>query len=101
MSLREALIESIKNKVPFLGICLGMHLLMDSSEEGGNSKGLGVIGGNVVKFRGVDKIPHMGWNSVELLRDIPLFEGIGNNRYFYFVHSILLLCALLPCKPLR
>ena len=87
MSLREALIESIKNKVPFLGICLGMHLLMDSSEEGGNSKGLGVIGGNVVKFRGVDKIPHMGWNSVELLRDVPLFEGIGNNRYFYFVHS--------------
>jgi len=73
--------------VPFLGICLGMHLLMESSEEGGNLKGLGVIEGNVLRFRGVDKVPHMGWNSVELLRDIPLFEGIGSNQYFYFVHS--------------
>ena len=87
ISLRDALLESIKNKVPFLGICLGMHLLMESSEEGGNLKGLGVIEGNVLRFRGVDKVPHMGWNSVELLRDIPLFEGIGSNQYFYFVHS--------------
>ncbi|HIP15819.1 MAG TPA: imidazole glycerol phosphate synthase subunit HisH [Methanothermococcus okinawensis] len=87
MSLRDALLESIKNKVPFLGICLGMHLLMESSEEGGDSKGLGVVKGNVVKFRGVKKIPHMGWNSVELLKDTPLFEGIGNNQYLYFVHS--------------
>jgi len=87
ISLRDAIIESIRNKVPFLGICLGMHLLMESSEEGGDSKGLGVIEGNVVKFRNVEKIPHMGWNSVELLKDTPLFEGIGNNQYFYFVHS--------------
>ena len=60
ISLRDAIIESIRNKVPFLGICLGMHLLMESSEEGGDSKGLGVIEGNVVKFRNVEKIPHMG-----------------------------------------
>jgi len=87
MSLREALVECIESNIPFLGICLGMHLLMESSEEGGNSKGLGVIEGKVIKFRDVEKIPHIGWNSVELLRDIALFEGIGDNQYFYFVHS--------------
>ena len=87
ISLREALLESIENKVPFLGICLGMHLLMESSEEGGDLEGLGVVEGKVIRFRGVDKIPHMGWNNVELLRDTPLFEGIGNKQYFYFVHS--------------
>ncbi|MBW9223333.1 imidazole glycerol phosphate synthase subunit HisH [Methanothermococcus sp. SCGC AD-155-E23] len=87
ISLREALLESIENKVPFLGICLGMHLLMESSEEGGDLEGLGVVEGKVIRFRGVDKIPHMGWNNVELLRDTPLFEGVGNKQYFYFVHS--------------
>ena len=87
ISLREALLESIENKVPFLGICLGMHLLMESSEEGGDLEGLGVVEGKVIRFRGVDKIPHMGWNKVELLRDTPLFEGVGNKQYFYFVHS--------------
>lgn len=87
ISLREALLESIENKVPFLGICLGMHLLMESSEEGGDLEGLGVVEGRVIRFRGVDKVPHMGWNNVELLRDTPLFEGIGNSQYFYFVHS--------------
>jgi len=86
LSIGEAILESI-NKVPFLGICLGMQLLMESSEECPNCLGFGVFEGNVIKFRNVEKIPHMGWNSVNLVKDMPLFEGIKNNEYFYFVHS--------------
>jgi glutamine amidotransferase len=85
-TLKDVICKAIK-EVPFLGICLGMQLLMEVSEECENSKGLGVIKGNVIKFRDVEKIPHMGWNSVEQVKDIPLFEGIKNNEYFYFVHS--------------
>ena len=87
-SIGDAIYQSIKNKIPFLGICLGMHLLMEYSEEGENSKGLGIIKGGVIKFkRSVEKIPHIGWNNVKQLVDTPLFEGIKNNEYFYFVHS--------------
>ena len=87
-SIRDAICQSIDNKVPFLGICLGMHLLMENSEEGEDSKGLGIIKGNVIKFKeSVEKIPHMGWNNVEQVVDMPLFDGIKNNEYFYFVHS--------------
>jgi len=85
-TLKDVICKAIK-EVPFLGICLGMQLLMEVSEECENSKGLGVIKGNVIKFRDVEKIPHMGWNNVEQVKDIPLFEGIKNNEYFYFVHS--------------
>lgn len=85
-ALKDAICNAV-NEVPFLGICLGMQLLMEVSEECKDSKGLGVIRGNVIKFRNVEKIPHMGWNNVEQLKDIPLFEDIKNNEYFYFVHS--------------
>ncbi|ABR55777.1 imidazole glycerol phosphate synthase subunit HisH [Methanococcus aeolicus] len=87
-SLKEVIGKAVEN-VPFLGICLGMQLLMEQSEECGDSKdgGLGIIKGDVLKFKGVEKIPHMGWNNVEQVKDIPLFEGIKNNEYFYFVHS--------------
>ncbi len=85
-TLKDTIYNAVK-EVPFLGICLGMQLLMEVSEECGNSKGLGIIKGNVIKFKDVEKIPHMGWNNVEQLKDIALFEGIKNNEYFYFVHS--------------
>ncbi|MDK2790904.1 MAG: imidazole glycerol-phosphate synthase subunit HisH [Methanothermococcus sp.] len=85
-SLKDIINNSI-NKVPFLGICLGMQLLLERSEENSALSGLGAIKGNVVKFKDVGKIPHMGWNNVEQVKDIPLFEGIKNNEYFYFVHS--------------
>ena len=85
-SLKEVICNAVK-KVPFLGICLGMQLLMERSEECSDSEGLGIIKGDVIKFKDVEKIPHMGWNSVEQVKDIPLFEGIKNNEYFYFVHS--------------
>ena len=85
-TLKDVICRAVK-EVPFLGICLGMQLLMEVSEECGSSEGLGIIKGNVIKFRDVEKIPHMGWNNVEQVKDIPLFEGIKNNEYFYFVHS--------------
>ena len=87
-SLKEVICKVVED-VPFLGICLGMQLLMEQSEECGapQESGLGIIKGDVLKFNGVEKIPHMGWNNVEQVKDILLFDGIKNNEYFYFVHS--------------
>ncbi|TAF32392.1 MAG: imidazole glycerol phosphate synthase subunit HisH [Cytophagales bacterium] len=70
-------------KKPFLGICLGMQLLLDESEEG-NTKGLGIFSGKVQKFPPKDRVPHMGWNEVE--GNGPLYKGL-NKAHFYFVHS--------------
>ncbi|RMF88901.1 MAG: imidazole glycerol phosphate synthase subunit HisH [Methanobacteriota archaeon] len=72
---------------PLLGICLGLQLLFTESEEGGRNPGLDVIRGRVVRFGGDVKVPHMGWNSVHIRRDTPLFKGIRDGSYFYFVHS--------------
>jgi glutamine amidotransferase len=72
---------------PFLGICLGLQLLFTESEEGGRSRGLGILGGRVVRFAGSRKVPHMGWNTLEVRRESPLLEGIKDGSYFYFVHS--------------
>lgn len=76
----------IENKRPFLGICLGLQLLFSQSEEHGKTEGLDVIKGVVKKFQGNVKIPHMGWNQIRF-KDCDLFKGIGDNSYFYFVHS--------------
>ena len=93
-SLRRAgLVEPIRGlTVPFLGICLGMQLLFESSEEE-ECRGLGMLSGSVRRFdNSCLKVPHVGWNQVELQADSPrpaqrLFEGIGSGGYFYFVHS--------------
>jgi len=91
--LREAKMEapvreSVAAGVPFLGVCIGMQLLFDESEEDGLSEGLGLIPGRVVRFENdVLKVPQIGWNQVSWLRDDPLLEGIADNSYFYFVHS--------------
>ncbi|MFT6791467.1 MAG: glutamine amidotransferase [Cellvibrionaceae bacterium] len=80
---------------PLLGICVGMQVLLDHSEENGGVRGLGLLPGDV-KFFGDSlqdsqgdrlKVPHMGWNTVEQTLDHPLWHGIQNNSYFYFVHS--------------
>ena len=83
--------EAVKvNKVPILGICLGMQLLFDSSEEG-NSDGLGWIPGSVIKFSFKNdvnlKIPHMGWNTVEIKKESKLIKMTEKELRFYFVHS--------------
>ncbi len=86
--LLDAVISFIGSGRPYLGICLGMQVLFEESEEFGKHKGLGVIKGKVVRFPDtVGKIPHMGWNSVDILKKHPVLEGIKNGDYFYFVHS--------------
>ena len=87
--LKEIVIEATRG-VPLLGICLGMQMLMDTSEEHGIHKGLGLIPGKVRRFpRGSgQKVPHMGWNSLVIEQsDNPLFAGFGPDEYVYFVHS--------------
>ncbi|MDA9975457.1 imidazole glycerol phosphate synthase subunit HisH [Alphaproteobacteria bacterium] len=87
----KALVElHAMKKLPILGICLGMHLLADTSMEGGISKGLGLLPGNVerlAKTREEERIPHIGWNDVETQRLDPLFENIATGTDFYFVHG--------------
>nr|WP_298996107.1 imidazole glycerol phosphate synthase subunit HisH [uncultured Allomuricauda sp.] len=81
--------KALKQKIPVLGICLGMQLLCNASEEG-EEKGLGWIDADVVRFRPEDKvykIPHMGWNYVAIPKESRLFRDIYENPKFYFVHS--------------
>lgn len=83
--------ESIDSGKPFLGICLGLQLLFTESEEFGISKGLDIIKGRVIRFKGPEfrdlKIPHMGWNSVSVKRRAPALQDVPDNSYVYFVHS--------------
>lgn len=72
---------------PFLGVCLGMQLLFEESEEDGLHRGLGLLPGRVVRLSGGVKIPHMGWNSLRLLRPSPLLDGCATGDYVYFIHS--------------
>lgn len=84
--------EVVRRKIPFLGICLGLQLLFDSSEECPGVSGLGILKGKVVRFdeREGYKIPHMGWNSLHLKNDGRLFKDIPEQSYVYFVHSYYL-----------
>ena len=86
----EAIRYSRENKIPFLGICLGLQVLFSESEEHGRCKGLDIIPGKVKKFAPGLKIPHMGWNSIKFKKQTgkgKIFAGITNGAYFYFVHS--------------
>lgn len=71
---------------PMLGICLGMQLLFERSEEFGEHQGLGLLAGKVVRFQGDFKIPHMGWNKLKFVQSSPLFQGLDEG-HVYFVHS--------------
>jgi glutamine amidotransferase len=82
----EALIEVVESGVPVLGICIGMQILFDASEEG-NEKGWGLIPGDVVRLPANVRVPHMGWNNLHLQRHSKLLDGITDADYFYFVHS--------------
>jgi len=85
------LVDVIKRNAqekPFLGICLGLQLLFDHSEENGGTKGLSIMSGNVIKFEKNElKIPHMGWNTVKQSIEHPLWHNINDNARFYSVHS--------------
>ncbi len=94
LNLVEPILNSIKIGKPFLGICLGLQILFTISEEFGETSGLNLVKGKVVRFSSKDtstttrlKIPHMGWNSITIRKDLPLFSGIEDGSFFYFVHS--------------
>jgi glutamine amidotransferase len=85
----ESLLRSIEKGKPYLGICLGLQILFSESEEFGSHKGLDLIKGRVVRFKPdpEHKVPHMGWNTVEIEREVPMLQGIVSGDFFYFVHS--------------
>lgn len=89
-----ALVDPIKRVIargtPFLGICLGMQLLFDESEEFGPVRGLGILPGRVVRFKFDDatrKVPHMGWNQIRKTQTVPHLAGLDDGAFVYFVHS--------------
>lgn len=93
--LVEVIHEVIKKGTPFLGICLGLQLLFEHSDESQGVKGLGVLKGEILRLpdkKGM-KIPHMGWNSLRIRPGMRLFTGIESGEYVYFVHSYYLQAA--------
>lgn len=86
-NIRAALISAIQKGVPYLGICLGLQALFESSEEAPGLKGLGLLSGNVSALPANVKLPHMGWNQIAAKLDSKLLQGIDPAAYFYFAHS--------------
>lgn len=84
--------EVVEKGIPFLGICLGLQLMFESSEEAPGVEGLGLLKGKIVRIPEGDglKVPHMGWNSLSFPKEGRLFAGIPENSYVYFVHSYYL-----------
>lgn len=91
--LDQAINEVLRQDKPLLGICLGLQMLMEASEENGLHKGLGIVPGRVIKFQlpAQYKVPHMGWNSITPAVGSRIFAGIAPESYFYFVHSYYVL----------
>lgn len=87
--LIEPIREIVRQKKPFLGICLGFQLLFSESEEFGKQKGLDLFPGKVIGFHADEnlKVPHMGWNRIEKKKESPFLDGIATGDYVYFVHS--------------
>lgn len=90
--LTETIRQVALKGVPFLGICLGLQLMFESSQESEGTAGLGLLKGRILKIPDCPglKIPHMGWNSLDIRPDSRLFAGIGQGAYVYFVHSYYL-----------
>lgn len=87
LGVREILINRIHSGVPFLGICVGLQCLFDGSEESPTVRGLGILPGEVKRFQGTVRVPHMGWNSLQAIRPSRLLEGLGDDVFTYFAHS--------------
>ena len=90
--LVDTLRKAVEKGIPLLGICLGMQLLFDGSDESEGVEGLSILPGKITRIpaNGVDKIPHMGWNSLEFPKQSKLFAGINEGAFVYFVHSYYL-----------
>jgi imidazole glycerol-phosphate synthase subunit HisH len=87
LGLREPLLERIESGVPFLGICIGLQCLFESSEEAPGARGLGVFSGTIKRFVGSARIPHMGWNSLIQKKPTRLLRGLDDDAFTYFAHS--------------
>ena len=90
LKLLDVIRKVVERGTPFLGICLGTQIVFDRTEEDGGTTGIGLVPGSVNLFKPSsrrDKVPQMGWNSVEIVRKHPILNGIKDNSYFYFVHS--------------
>ncbi len=87
--LSDALLQSLEEGKPLLGICLGLHLLFTRSHEGGLKNGLDLIQGEVVKLPDTVKTPHVGWNTIHIAKPNPLVENVQNNSFMYFVHTYI------------
>ena len=85
--LTPVLREAIERGTPLLGICIGMQLLFEESEEHGQYRGLGVLPGRVRRFEGELPVPHMGWNTLRSRRPHPVMDGVEDGAHVYFVHS--------------
>ncbi len=87
LGVRDAFIERIGDGIPFLGICLGLQALFESSEEAPEARGLGIFAGAVRRFPSDARVPHMGWNSLALQGASRLLANVGEDPYLYFAHS--------------
>lgn len=87
MGVRNAFVTQIKKQVPFLGICLGLQGLFETSEEAPEQLGLGIFPGEVKRFNTSARVPHMGWNSLDSSRPSRLLAGLPEHPYVYFAHS--------------
>jgi len=86
-AVKETLLEAVERGTPLLGICLGLQLFFPESEEG-PGKGLALFEGRTVRLRGAVKVPHMGWNTLRLVKPNEFFDGVADEVYVYFVHSL-------------
>lgn len=90
--LEKVILDTVEKRTPFLGICLGLQLLFERSDESDGVSGLGILPGEIVRIpdRGDLKVPHIGWNSLDYPSEGTLFQGIPEGSYVYFVHSYYL-----------
>jgi imidazole glycerol-phosphate synthase subunit HisH len=87
MQVRDALLDRIRTGVPFLGICLGLQALFESSEEAPEERGLGLFKGQIQRFSADARVPHMGWNEIEPRNGAKLLRNLAPRPYLYFAHS--------------
>lgn len=84
---RKLIYEHVKKGNPIIGICLGMQLMYEKSYEDGEYEGLGIFNGEINKLKDTSKIPHMGWNQLNIVKNDDIFKYIDDRDYFYYVHS--------------
>lgn len=86
-SIKETLISKVEGGTPLLGVCLGLQLFFEESEEGPGN-GLTLFKGKTMRLPGTVKVPHMGWNTLSIIKQSELFDGVAEGSYVYFVHSL-------------